>query len=138
VVDITDLAAEVTAVENEITGVTNYDGYVPANVPEAGGYILPYFLNWFGTGDNPEETTADGKQQTDSLVWDFQITVVASNPAACRAVAHALKQKLINRRIGTGTVRVNPDGFNRQAPILDTTITPARFMLPIQWRLITN
>jgi hypothetical protein len=138
VADINALVAEVTALEGEITGTTNYDGHVPTKVPEAGGYILPYFVNWFGTGDNPDEVTSDGKQPTDSLIWDFQITAVASNAAACRSVAQALKQKLKNRRIGKGTLRLNPDGFNQQAPILDTTITPARFILPLQWRLITN
>lgn len=136
--DINALAAEVIAVEAEITGTTNYDGHVSTRLPESGGYILPYFVNWFGTGDNPDEVTSDGKQSTDSLIWDFQITAVASNPAACRAVAQALKQKLTNRRIGKGTLRLNPDGFNQQAPILDTQTTPARFMLPLQWRLITN
>ena len=137
-VDVNALVAEVTAIEGEITGTTNYDGHVPTKVPEAGGYILPYFVNWFGTGENPDEITSDGKQPTDSLIWDFQITAVASNAAACRAVAQALKQKLTNHRIGKGTLRLNPDGFNQQAPILDTTITPARVMLPLQWRLITN
>lgn len=137
-VDINALVAQVTALEGEITGTTNYDGHVPTKVPEAGGYILPYFVNWFGTGDSPDEVTSDGQQPTDSLIWDFQITAVASNAAACRSVAQALKQKLRNRRIGKGTLRLNPDGFQQQAPILDTTITPARFMLPIPWRLITD
>lgn len=136
--DVSALAAAVVAAEDEILGVKNFDGYVPAKIPEAGGFILPYFVNWFGTGDNPDEVTTDGNQPTDSLVWDFQITAVASNPAACRAVAIALKQKLTNRRIGKGTLRLNPDGFNQQTPILDTQTTPARFMLPLQWRLITN
>ncbi|UOD80351.1 hypothetical protein [Paenarthrobacter ureafaciens] len=136
--DINALVAQVTALEGEITGTTNYDGNVPTKVPEAGGYILPYFVNWFGTGDSPDEVTSDGQQPTDSLIWDFQITAVASNAAACRSVAQALKQKLRNRRIGKGTLRLNPDGFQQQAPILDTTITPARFMLPIPWRLITD
>lgn len=137
-VDINALVAQVTALEGEITGTTNYDGHVPTKVPEAGGYILPYFVNWFGTGDSPDEVTSDGQQPMDSLIWDFQITAVASNAAACRSVAQALKQKLRNRRIGKGTLRLNPDGFQQQAPILDTTITPARFMLPIPWRLITD
>ncbi|WP_275779702.1 hypothetical protein [Paenarthrobacter sp. Y-19] len=137
-VDIDALTKQVTAAEDEITGTTNYDGFVPTGVPQSGGYVLPYFVNWFGIGDNPDETTADGKQHADTLVWDFQITAVASNAAACRAVAQALKQKLINMQVGTGTLRLNPDGFNQQSPILDASVTPARLMLPIQWRLTTN
>ncbi|XAZ30671.1 hypothetical protein AAHB34_16120 [Paenarthrobacter ureafaciens] len=89
--DINALVAQVTALEGEITGTTNYDGHVPTKVPEAGGYILPYFVNWFGTGDNPDEVTSDGNQPTDSLIWDFQITAVASNAAACRSVAQGIE-----------------------------------------------
>ena len=137
-VDLAALVAAVTDAEAEILGVTNYDGHVPEDVPELGGYIQPYITNWFGTGSNPDETQACGTQPADSLIWDFQTTVVASNAAACRAVAQALTQKLLNLRVGTGTVRRNPDGFDQPYPIPDTQLTPARLMLPLQWRLITN
>lgn len=115
-----------------------YDGYVPVKVPETDGYPDPYIVLWAGTGDSPRDLTADGKDSTDTLVWDFQTTAVGATPAICRAVDKAIGQVLVNLPVGTGRVRRNPDGFNQQAPFLDTTSTPSRFMLPRQWRLITN
>lgn len=136
--DLTLLAADITEALETVAGISVFDGQVPKAVPEVGGFILPYAVLWLGAGDNPDEPTSCGTHNTDTLILDFQVTVVASNPAACRAVAQAVKQKLTNMPTGTGRIKPNPDGFNQQAPILDTTITPARLMLPLQWRLITN
>ena len=137
-VEISPLAAAITDKLKDIAGITVYDGYVPRQVPEAGGFILPYAVLWLGTGDNPDEPTSCGLHNADTLVLDFQVTVVASNTPAVRAVAEAVKQALTNLQTGKGRIKPNPDGFNQQAPILDTQTTPARFMLPLQWRLITN
>lgn len=131
---VTDIRTALAA----IPGITVFDGYVPAKVPEAGGYILPYIVLWAGVGDNPAEQPSDGVHNSDTLVWDFQTTVVGSNPDICRRVTADVKTALINRRTGTGKVRPNPDGFQQQQPIPDPSVTPARFMLPIPWRLITN
>lgn len=121
-----------------VDGITVYDGDVPEKVPQVEGNVLPYFVLWSGLPDNPDEVTADGKQVGDSFIWDFQITVVASNPPACRAAARSLQMKLLNMKLGTGKVRPNPDSFKRDAPLLDTSVSPARFMLPTFWRNITN
>lgn len=137
-VDPIPLYQAVEAALKAVPGVTVYDGYVPTKVPEAGGHILPYVVNWFGVGANPEEPSACGIHDTDTLILDFQTTIVGANPAICRAVAAPLRAALTNLRVGTGRIKPNPDGFNQQAPILDTTITPARFMLPLHWRLTTN
>lgn len=131
-------AAAVRAALAAIEGITEYDGYVPVKVPETGGYIDPYVVLWAGTGDGPDELPADGRQASDTLIWDFQTTAVGANPAICRDVDKAIAAVLTNLAVGTGRVRRNPDGFNQQAPILDTQTTPSRFMLPRQWRLITN
>lgn len=133
------LAEAVTTALGTVTGISVFDGNVPNKVPEtADGYILPYAVLWAGNGDNPDEVPADGKQATDVLIWDFQVTVVASNPAAVRAVMHSVRLALINLPVGTGRIRMNPDGFSRQAPIQIPEVTPVRFMLPLQLRLITN
>jgi len=129
---------QIIDVMGTVDGITTYDGDVPEKVPEVEGSILPYFVLWSGLPDSPDEVTSDGNQVDDSFVWDFQITVVASNPPACRAAAHSLKMALMNMRVGTGTVRPNPDSYKRDVPLLDTTVSPARFMLPTFWRLITN
>lgn len=115
-----------------------HDGYVPEVLPETDGYVDPYVVLWGGVGENPFEPTACGTHSTDTLVWDFQTTVVAASPGACRSAAKAVKASLVNLVVGTGKVHPNPDGFNQQSPILDTQTSPSRFMLPLQWRITTN
>lgn len=115
-----------------------FDGYVPEKVTETNGYIDPYVVLWAGMGDNPFEPTACGTHNEDTLIWDFQTTVVGASPEACRSAAKMVKAQLTNLVIRTGKVRPNPDGFNQQSPILDTQATPSRFMLPLQWRITTN
>ena len=138
-VDPTPLAAAVEAALNTVTGISTHDGLVPRDVPAtAEGYVLPYAVLWAGDGDESNETTADGEQPTDTLTWDFQVTVVASNVAACRSVAHSVKLALINLRVGTGIVRKNPDGFDSPTPIPVPEVSPARYMKPLYFRLITN
>jgi hypothetical protein len=138
VVDPAALVGPVTSALAEVPDVDHYDGYVPKSVPETGGFIDPYVVVWAGSGDEPDELPSDGVQDGDSVIWDFQTTSVGATPEICRAVDNAVTAKLTNLRIRTGRVRRNPDGFNQQAPILDTQTSPARFMLPRQWRLITN
>jgi len=118
--------------------VTFYDGDVPEKVPQTGEYIDPYVVLWAGMGENPFEPTSCGTHDTSTTVWDFQLTVVAATADTCRRVASAVFGRVINLQVGTGRVRPNPDGFNQQSPLLDTTTSPARFMLPLQLRLITN
>lgn len=121
-----------------VPGITVYDGFVPQSVPETDGYIDPYVVLWAGTGDEPDELPADGVQDGDSVIWDFQTTAVGATTAICRAVDTDVQAALRNLQVRTGRVRRNPDGFNQAAPILDTQTSPARLMLPRQWRLITN
>lgn len=137
-VEVSDLVTPVSAALSALPGITFYDGYVPESIPETGGYIDPYIVLWAGIGDNPNDLTACGTQGTDTLIWDFQITVVGADPAICRAVAATAAAALTNLRVRTGKVRRNPDGFDQSVPLMDTQTTPARFMLPLQWRLITN
>jgi hypothetical protein len=138
VADPTVLVTTILTALRTIPGITVYDGFVPTSVPMTGTYINPYIVLWAGNGDEPDELTADGVQDGGSLVFDFQTTVVGANPGVCRTVTKAAKAKLTNLQAGTGRVRRNPDGFNQQSPILDTQTSPARFLLPLQWRLITN
>lgn len=136
--DIEQLVADVITALETVPGIGVDDGYVPRKLPETATYVDPYVILWAGLGDNPPELTACGTQGTDTLVWDFQTTAVGADASICRAVAKAVTAKLTNLPAGTGKIRRNPDGFNQQSPILDTQTTPARFMLPLQWRLITN
>lgn len=115
-----------------------HDGHVPKTLPETDGYIDPYVVLWAGIGDNPFEPTACGTHSTDTLVWDFQTTVVGATADICRAAASAVRAALVNLPIGSGRVKPNPDGYNQQSPILDTQSSPARLYIPLQWRITTN
>jgi hypothetical protein len=137
-VDAADLVDPVAAVLTAIDGIAFHDGYVPKALPETGTYIDPYVILWAGTGDEPDELPACGVQDGDSIIWDFQTTAVGATAAICRAVDKEVAAALTNLPVRTGRVRRNPDGFNQATPILDTQTSPARFMLPRQWRLITN
>lgn len=137
-VDPSLLSAAVMAALETIPGVTVFDGYVPKALPETDGFPDPYIVLWAGVGDNPEEPLAHGVHDTDSLIWDFQTSVVGAGPDICRTVAVQVKARLTNLRVGTGRVKPNPDGFNQQTPIPDYKESPARFLLPLQWRLKTN
>lgn len=132
------LVASIRAALVTLPNVSVFDGQVPTRVPEAGGFILPYIVIWAGIGDNPGELTTDGVHSDDTLIFDFQTTAVAASADICRRVAVDTKNRLTNLRAGTGRIRPNPDGFQQQTPIPDNSVTPARYMLPIQWRLITN
>lgn len=136
--DPSALAAAVRAALGALPGISVFDGQVPVKVPEVGGYILPYVVLWAGIGDNPGELTSCGQHSTDTLIWDFQTTAVGATADICRRVAQDVKNTLTNHRAGTGRIRPNPDGFQQQTPTPDNSVTPARFMLPQQWRLITN
>lgn len=137
-VDATQLANTITTKLRTLPGVSTFDGQVPSKVPEAGGYILPYVVLWAGIGDNPDELPSNGMHSQDTLVWDFQTTTVAASADTCRRVANDVKKLLTNLPAGTSRVRPSPDGFQQQQPIPDNSIIPVRYMLPIQWRLITN
>lgn len=115
-----------------------FDGQVDDSIAVAGGYVLPYVLLSAGVGDNPAERPLTGVQRTDSLIYDFQTTAVGPNAAQTRTAARLVNDALLNLRVGTGRITHNQDGFDQQSPIPDNTVSPARFMLPRPWRLLTN
>lgn len=132
------LMEEITALLKTLPEVTIYDGIVPEKLPTDGVYIRPYVVLWAGVGGDPREVASSGEGSSDSTILDFQTTAVGATSTVCRQVAQALKKLLGNARIGTGRIRMNPDGLVAGAPIPDTSESPAVFMLPVQWRLISN
>lgn len=116
-----------------------HDGHVPDKIAvDTAGYILPYVVFFGGVGEYLPERNADGTLSPDALIYDFQTTAVGPLPGHAANVARQVRGALLNLRVGTGKVIPNPDGFNQQTPIRDSNVTPARFMLPQQWRLHTN
>lgn len=119
-------------------GAQVYDGFVPGSLPMDGKYIRPYFVVWAGEPDNPAEDTSDGMHSLDTRIFRFQVTAVAPTPAATRQLTAAGVTALNNLRVGTGRVKPDPEGFRTEVPQLDPSESPARFLLPTPWRLISN
>lgn len=131
---ILQILASIEALDGRV-----YDGYVPDAIPkDDAGFPLPYVVLFAGAGNYPDEPLVDGSIGADGLIFDFQTTAVGPLTGHAVAVASMVRATLINTRVGRGRIKPSPDGFNQQAPIRDTNITPARFFLPQQWRLQTN
>lgn len=121
------------------TGVDVYAGEVPDVIPEdEAGFIRPYVVIFSGDGDALPETDLSGRLDLDGLRWDFQTTSVAASAEICSAVAGRVRRVLTNRPLGTYHVLPSPAGFTGVAPVKDTTVKPARYILPRMWRLDTT
>lgn len=140
--DATLLDAQLTVTLKAITALGGriYDGYVPEKLPTDGaGYILPYVLTLSGiTADLPQERDLSGQADTTVHDWAPQTNCVGPTPGHARACAQLVAQALTNTRIGNHWLKPDPDAFRVATPILDNQATPARFYLPLQWRLTTN
>lgn len=138
-VDALPLRAAVMAALRTIRGITVYDGSVPTKVPtDAAGYILPYVVFFGGVGDELPERDLSARVDLGGLRWDVQTTAVGASADICASVAQTVRRTLTNLPLGTHCLLPNPDGFKQETPISDTSITPARFMLPAPWRLDTT
>lgn len=138
-VDAIQYRSAVIAALRTIRGITVYDGNVPQKVPvDAAGYVLPYVVFHGGIGDEIPERDLSGRVDMGGLRWDPRTTTVAANADICARVAQDVRRALTNLPLGTHCLLPNPDGFKQETPFPDTTITPARFMLPAPWRLDTT
>jgi len=116
-----------------------YDGYVPSRMPtDPAGYILPYVLYFAGIPADIGDPDLTG--MTDTLVHDWapQTNCVGPDPAKARKCAEIVATALTNTRIGNHRLHVDTDAFRVAVPIKDDQATPARFFLPLSWRLTTN
>jgi hypothetical protein len=126
-----------------ITGLGGniYDGFVPTTIPkDSSGFIRPYVVIFAGTGtDLPAERDSTGLVDMDVLDWPFQTTVAAADALSCMRLAHDVRLALTNLPVQAGFVK--PDGYSATGgdrPLLDNQVTPARFYMPLMWRLTTT
>lgn len=134
------LYARIKTPVNALAGLSGrvYDGQVPKAIQtDASGYVLPYVVLYAGVpGDLPADRDATGLVDTGVLDWPFQTTCVGASALICMSLARDVQLALTNLRVGDGYVK--PDGFTTPVPLPDNQVTPARFFLPLQWRLITT
>jgi hypothetical protein len=132
------LYAGIRAPLTALPGVSVFDGQVPAKVPaDSAGFVLPYVAIYAGAGNDLEaERDSTGLVDTGVLDMPFQTTCVGASALTCLAVARDVRRALANHPVGAGFIK--PAGFDTQVPIPDNQVTPARFYLPLQWRLTTT
>lgn len=139
--DATQFSAELEAKLKAIPalGGRAYDGYVPGKVPTDGaGYVLPYILFFAGIPADIGDPDLTG--MTDTLVHDWapQTNCVGPTPGHARKCAEIVAAALTNTRIGNHRLHVDTDAFRVAVPLKDDQATPARFFLPLSWRLTTT
>lgn len=117
-----------------------YVGYVPGEVAtDPTGKVLPYAVLFAGLGsDLPAERDLSQLADTTVLDWAPQINAVGPTAGHALKVAVQLRKALVGARVGNHWLKPNEDSFRVEKPILDTTVSPARFYLPMNFVLITN
>lgn len=119
-------------------------GYLskPVDVPrlDGEGHVQRYWvLHPFHGTPSPEQDLADTAVDLD---WPFQVTVAAATPRACIELATLVDAALYRwTPLVTGMVcgRCHPpDGYDPGLPREDTTVTPSRYVLPLQFRTTTT
>lgn len=133
--------AELMATLKGITALGGriYDGTIPAKLPTDGaGYVLPYVLVFSGITADIGDPDLTGR--TDTLVHDYapQTNCVGPTPGHSRICAEMVQAALTNTRIGNHPLKPDTDAFRVAVPLPDNQVTPARFFLPLQWRVTTN
>jgi hypothetical protein len=132
-------------VQSQIQGLAHlwpgnvFDTNVPTTLPkDPSGYIRPYVVIFAGAPtDLPGER--DLTMLTDVDISDFRFQTNCTGPTGnhSRALADQVRLALTNLPIGAGFIKPDPDGF-RTDVIADNQVTPARFYMPLMWRLTTN
>lgn len=138
VADPVVLHGQVLQVLDALPGSTAYPGQVPSKLPvDSQGYVLPYIVLYAGLGgDLMDERDLSGLVDVGTRDWPFQTTCVGASSTICLAVARDVSRALTNLPVGGGFIK--PAGYDTPLPLADNQVTPARYFLPLQWRLLTN
>jgi hypothetical protein len=116
-----------------------FDGAVTKAIPtDASGAIKPYVVFSAGTGDVVGDEALCGTPSWDAVDWRFQTRCFGPTADHTRRLAWDVTQALTGLRIRDGLVKPDQDSFRVDGPLLDPGVTPARFFLPLSWRLITT
>lgn len=79
-----------------------------------------------------------GMTATQVYDWTPQTNCVGPTPAHARACTEMVQTALTNTLIGNHWLKPDTDAFRVAVPIKDEQAIPARFFLPLSWRLTTN
>lgn len=119
--------------------VTIFTGTVPEKVPSWGTCIKPYIGLWVTTSsDDPFARAVSGLADVDAVRISVQTQIVAADEVGVYQLADLVRDRLTNRRVGTGVIL--PDTFQQESAYIltDTSVTPSRPYLPLMWTLQTQ
>jgi hypothetical protein len=132
-------------VQTQINGLAHltpgnvFDTHVPQTLPvDVNGFIKPYVVLFAGAvNDLPEERDLTNLPDMSISDFRFQTTCVGPTGQHARELAHTVRLALSGLAIGAGFIKPDPDAF-RTDVLKDDQVTPARFYMPLMWRLTTT
>jgi hypothetical protein len=116
-----------------------FDSQVPTTLPkDSAGFIRPYVVIFAGTAtDIPEERDLTNLADMSVSDFRFQTNCVGPTGSHARDLADAIRLALTNLPVGGGFIKPDPDSF-RTDVLPDNQVIPARFYMPLMWRLTTT
>lgn len=117
-----------------------HDTYVPDKLPmEPGGVRpLPYVLLASGIATSLGDESLGGRTDLTARDWRAQTNCVGPSPSHAREVAEYVAAMLADARVGKHWLKPDDDAMRTQVPIKDDNVTPARYFMPLFWRLTTT
>jgi hypothetical protein len=131
------------------TAVTVYRGEVPehppvardaASGPDPSGRVAPYVVLFDGAGPTNLEPDLGGRNE--DLLWSPQIIIAAGFSADCvqlvdQVCAWVYRWSPVIPGLVAGGLEP-PAGFDPGVVRIDRAVSPPRFFLPTQWRLVVT
>jgi len=132
-------------VQGQIQGLAHlypgnvFDTHVPDVLPkDAMGFIRPYVVMFAGTTlDLPGERSLTQLPDLDVADFRFQTNCAGPTGQHARELAYQVTLALSGLAIGAGFIKPDPDAFRTEV-LKDDQVTPARFYMPLMWRLTTT
>lgn len=138
-IDPTLIRTSVLDALRAVPQLTVFDGAVPEKVPtDSTGHIRPYVAVYAGAPVGLTETGLCSRPDTDSVTRWVQTTLVAASPGHLDPLATTVARALTGLRIGTHHLAPDRDQHATTVPLVDQSISPARYFLPLQWGITTT
>lgn len=138
-IDPTLIRTSVLDALRAVPQLTVFDGAVPEKVPtDSTGHIRPYVAVYAGAPVGLAETGLCARPDTDSVTRWVQTSLVAASPGHLDPLATTVVRALTGLRIGTHHLAPDRDQHATTVPLVDQSISPARYFLPLQWGITTT
>lgn len=117
-----------------------HDGEVPDDIDaDDWGHVLPYVVLFTGVGrDLAEERDLSRLPTAEVADLTFQTQCVGPSSGHALAAALDVRVHLISLPLGRGWLQPDDRALGALSPIRDTNVTPARWFMPLRWRLVST